>query len=149
MRDLHRIASYLLLCATFLVTVGASRAPAMTLTGALVYSSDANATPAGVVWHTASPGEGRPLGCFPWSPQAVHGDWPLANRSDGEIDPPLLVGVHLIDLLWQYDLGRFPTNMVMNLYFNGDNLNPGISVLMPYARGLTQFQQNPSPISEM
>ena len=35
--------------------------------------------------------------------------------------------------------------MILNLYFNGDNLIPGISAIVPGTRGLTQFRENTAP----
>jgi hypothetical protein len=71
----------------------------------------------------------------------------LANGTNGEIDVDIspLPFAHVIAVSWQYALGEFPQRMVMNLYFNGENLAPGISVVAPAWFGLTQFAQNPAP----
>src|SRR5262249_13713056 len=81
-----------------------------------------------------------------WYPKYLH-SWPLANQFTVDIDRPLAsIGKsYIITLLWQHVYREFPPQMLLNLYFNGDNLNPGISVVVPYRFSLTQFRVNTSP----
>lgn len=79
----------------------------------------------GPVWHTASGNGGRPLALALSSPAGV-GQAPLLNREDGEIDVSLLNVVNIAGFFQCLD-HEFPPAMVMNLYFDGDNLTPGIS----------------------
>ncbi len=128
-----------------LALAGARSAPAVELTGALLYGLRLDGS-VGPFWHTASSRDGRPLGFIGWKPQAVR-NFALGNNVNGEIDTaPFIVGNYVMHLVWQYQrLDEFPPSMVLNLYFNGDNLTPGISAVVSGAKGLTQARVNTSP----
>jgi len=134
----------ILVCAALLVGFVPRIAGAMDLTGILLYGADAAGTPIGPFWHTANTREGRPLGFIKWWPDEVR-QFPFGNGANGEIDAELFLAVSMVTLVWQYAPGEFPPNVVMNLYFNGDNVTPGISALIPYRHGLTQYQENTAP----
>lgn len=119
-------------------------AAALRLTGILLQALDGNGNPTGVVWHTSSSGEGRVLGITNWVPKQLH-IVPLANRDSVDLDMLLLPGTYIATLFWQYGLMDYPRAMMMNFYFNGDNLNPGISAFISGKKGLTQFQANTNP----
>ncbi len=124
-----------------LVAARTPRAHALDLTGVLIYGIDANGDPAGPVWHTSSDPWARPLGFTRWVPAGVRGI-PFANGADGEITIPLLPGSQISTLFWQYAPSEFPQRMVLNLFFNGDSLTPGISAVVPFGRGFTLFGAN-------
>ncbi|GIW44331.1 MAG: hypothetical protein KatS3mg077_1613 [Candidatus Binatia bacterium] len=129
----------------------APRVQALELSGVLLYSAGPSGELAGPVWHTASGYGGRPLGFTRWPPPATRG-MPFPQASDaslrdknGQPGLPLWAGAHVTHLFWQFLPGEFPSALVLNLYFNRQVLNPGISVLVLDRYGLTHFVPNPSP----
>ncbi len=114
------------------------------LTGVNLYSANDNGEPIGAFWHTSLDPSGQPIGFTRWIPQGIR-NVPFANRDNGEIVIELVPAPHIATLFWQYKAGEFPDLLALNLFFNGDNLNPGISVLVPHAREFTVFRQNLSP----
>ncbi len=121
---------------------------ALQLTGVLLYSADGEGQPVGPVWHTASGLGGRALGFTRWPPPQTRGI-PFPQAADGTLSidlwPAPLVSAHVSHLFWQYLPGEFPAAVVLNLYFNGDNINPGISAWIPWRYGFTHHRTNPSP----
>lgn len=109
----------------------------------LLYATDPSGEHVGQVWHTASGLRARPIGFTRWYPSGLRGI-PFGNNAKGEIDILLLPGTHITTLLWQPDDDGVPPVLGLNLFFNGDKRNPGISIVAPYRRGMTDFRQNPA-----
>jgi hypothetical protein len=120
---------------------------ATTLTGVALYACDNSGEPTGEFWHTSLDPSGHPIGFTRWAPSAARGIFPFGNdpgiRHDGDISIELLPISHVITLFWQYTPGQFPDHVALNLFFNGDNLNPGISAVVPWLAGFTLFATNP------
>jgi len=119
---------------------------ATTLSGVAIYASDEAGEPVGPFWHTSLDPSGRPIGFTRWLPTGLRGI-PFLNDAQGEIQVDLIAMSHITTTFWQYNLGEFSLWMVLNLFFNGDNLNPGISALVPFDRGFTLFTTNPNPVA--
>jgi len=117
---------------------------ATSLTGVAIYAADETGEPVGPFWHTSLDPSGRPIGITRWIPTGVRGIT-LLNDADGEISVDLVMMSHITTTFWQFNLGEFPQWVVLNLFFNGDNLTPGISALVPFDRGFTLFTTNPNP----
>jgi hypothetical protein len=130
----------------FLALTWPGAAGALDLTGVLIYGADQQGTVKGPIWHTSFGRTARVLGLTRWPPPGLRGI-PFANAEHGDVDITLLSMSHTTTLFWQYLPGEFPQAMVLNLYFNGDNTNPGIGVVVPLVYGLTHFYQNPSAIT--
>ncbi|MBI4514770.1 MAG: hypothetical protein HY699_03015 [Deltaproteobacteria bacterium] len=113
------------------------------LTGALIYGVRLRGT-TGPFWHTASGSGGHPLGITDASPAHIR-TAPLANNENGEIDLELRPGRYIFTLLWQCPMADFPPFTALNLYFDGDNLTPGISAVVQLARSFTAFQVDKRP----
>lgn len=125
-----------------------SELQALQLTGVLLESVDDHGNPAGPVWHTASGYGGRPLGFTRWPPPQTRGiPFPLAPDGSLSIElwPGPFVPAHVTHLFWQFLPGEFPSALVLNLYFNGDNVMPGISAWVPWRYGFTHLLPNPAP----
>lgn len=123
-------------------------AQGLQLTGVLLESVDDHGNSAGPVWHTASGFGARPLGFTRWPPPQTRGiPFPLAPDGSLSIElwPAPFVAAHVTHLFWQYLPGEFPTALVLNLYFNGDNVSPGISAWVPWRYGFTNLLPNPAP----
>jgi hypothetical protein len=134
------VSGCLLLCLAV-----AQPACALEATGVLLQAIDPSGQPLGPVWHTSSgQGDARALGITGWVPNELR-RVPLSNRANGEIDGQLLPGTYILTAFWQYRSGEFPPAVVLNLYFNGDNLTPGISAVVSGARGLTRVSANTQP----
>ena len=115
--------------------VGGGQARALDLTGVLLYAADQNGNPTGPKWRTTSGKEGYPLALSRSNPYAVR-SFLLVNGDNDEIDIPLQPGFDYVHtLLWQFDERAFPPNLVINLFFDGNNLSPRISALVPYSAG--------------
>jgi hypothetical protein len=120
-------------------------AAAIDLTGILLVGLGLDGRPANVAWHTAADSAARPLGFTAQPPHVLHTNFPLSNDAAGAVNIPLLPGTHIGALLWQCAPEEFPPVLLLNLYFNGDNLTPGISALVSAARGLTNARENRAP----
>ncbi len=121
---------------------------AMSMNGVAIYAVDQTGEPNGPFWHTSLDPSGRPIAITRWNPQGVRGIPFLndpASHPDGEFNIDLFWMSHETTTLWQYNPGEFPQWVVLNIFFNGDNLNPGISAIVPFERGFTLFTTNPNP----
>jgi len=127
-----------------LLSALASPAHAMDLTGVLIYGTDLEGNVKRPIWHTSLGRGGRVLALTRFPPPELRGIQ-FANAAHGDLDILLLPGSHMTTLFWQFLPGEFPPAMALNLYFNGDNINPGISVVVPLIYGLTHFYLNPGP----
>jgi hypothetical protein len=117
----------------------------MDLTGVLIHGADLQGNVKGPIWHTSMGRGGRLLGVTRFAPPVLRAI-PFGNDPiSGEFDKLLGGGSHMTTLFWQFLPGEFPPAMVLNLYFNGGNFSPQISVVVPFVYGLTQFYANPSP----
>lgn len=93
-------------------------------------------------WHTVAHDSAAPIvalsGLLPGNALAA----PL-NRG-GDLAYPLHSGKQLLTCLWQPLAAPFPPRLGVNLYFNGDQLTPGITAVVPTWSGmaLTQFRAN-------
>jgi hypothetical protein len=132
-----------LLLGAVLLLVHSPLAHAMNLTGVLLQALDADGNPSGPVWHTSSDPGARPLG-FTRAPPRLARTFPLANL-EGELDRWVTPEAHIATLFWQYHVGEFPPAMVLNLYFNGDSLTPGISAIVAGGQGFTNARANSAP----
>ena len=130
------------------IALGAVRSTqGLELTGVMLYAADRNGNPTGDVWRTTSGRDGYPL-ALSWSNPVGVSTYFLRNAENYEINIPLNRGHTVIHtVLWQYPPRAFPPYLVLNLFFDGDNLRPRISVLVPYARGFTHFRGNPAPVT--
>jgi len=119
-----------------------STAAAMQLSGILMQGIGADGNLVGPLWHTATHSAGRPIGFTRWALPGIR--WiPFANSgTGGEINVHLYFDCHDITLFWQFGPWEFPPSMLLNLYFNGDYVEPGISAVVSSARGFTHFQPN-------
>jgi hypothetical protein len=133
----------LALCALLLLA-SFRPAAALNVTGVLLQALDGNGNPTDVVWHTSSDPAARPLGFTRAQPRLAR-TFPLGNDEQGEVDRWFPPGIYIVTLFWQYRLGEFPPAMVLNVYFNGDSLTPGISAMIPAGLGMTQVRVNPAP----
>jgi hypothetical protein len=123
----------------------AAGSQATELTGVLLQALDATGNPTDLVWHTSADPAAYPLGLvLDEAPTNVRFA-PLQNDQDGEIDGHLLPGMHVGTLFWQMERPGIPPNLVLNLFFGGDNLTPGISAVVQYRYGFTNFQANTAP----
>lgn len=113
---------------------------ALELTGVLLYKLNMDGRP-GPFWHTSSDPGGRPLGINETGRVGT-----FDNQYEAEVDKELLPGSHIFTAFWQSLPGEWPLfGMVLNLYFNRDNLNPGISAIVPGVRAFTAFSVNTAP----
>jgi len=118
-------------------------AAALELTGVLLLPVTLEGAPLGPAWHTTTGDDGRPLGLALSTPTGLR-QAPLLNGGNGEIDVSLL---NVVDIagLWQCLDNEFPPAMVMNLYFNGDNVTPGIGAIIASNTEPSAFLVNRSP----
>src|SRR5262249_36220755 len=127
----------------FLALAGPRTTAALDLTGILLRATDLAGNPAGPVWHPSSGDrDARPLGLSGWVPNELR-TVPLNNRTNGEIGGPLFIGTYIMVGFWQCPPEEIPAAVILNFYFNGDNLTPGISALVAGGRGLTHAIANP------
>lgn len=134
---------WLALCALLLLWLPRAAA-AVTVTGIMVYSTDDFGNPNGSnaiiqgtfqaqMWRTLIQGEWHVLGVIEGLPPD-NLNRPFLNYPDLSVDLPLDEGENYFTLLGEPgpitatdDYQRF----CVNLYFDGDHMNPGISVLFP------------------
>ncbi|MCX8072260.1 MAG: hypothetical protein N3C12_07405 [Candidatus Binatia bacterium] len=131
--------------------LAAVSAKGLNLSGVLLYGADERAEIIGPIWQTGNADGTRPLGFTRWPLPGTRGmpfplapDGSLRDRS-GRLGLPLWSGAHVTHLFWQFRPGEFPAALVLNLFFDGDLLSPGISVLVYGRYGLTNFVPNPAP----
>jgi hypothetical protein len=122
---------------------------ASNLTGVALYACDESGEPTGEFWHTSFDPSGHPIGLTRWVPIGAREIIQFANdpciRPGGGVSIALPPMSHVVTLFWQYTLGQFPDHVALNLFFNDDNLNPGISAVVPLLAAFTLFKINPSP----
>lgn len=104
-----------------------TKAGELVLTGVVAFSTDASGAAGGQIWNTLG-GDGR------WNLYVTRDNLnaPFLNSGNGlgaRINVPLPVGTHTFFLFAQPDSdpGRFG----LNIFFNGDDTTPGISVFAP------------------
>jgi hypothetical protein len=141
----------LIVAAVLVVVVGqrvdaASSAPALEVSGVLLEALDAAGRQVAPVWHTSLDLAAMPLGYLLDADPVNSRLIPLQNDgAGGEMDRHLLPGVHIVTLFWQMDRAGIPPGMLLNIYFAGDNLTPGISAIVKYSYGFANFQVNTAP----
>jgi hypothetical protein len=146
-------SSFVLRLLLLVVVVSAAVVPqethASNLTGVALYACDESGEPTGEFWHTSFDPSGHPIGFTRWVPVGARGIIQFANdpslRPEGDVSIALPPMSHIVTLFWQYALGQFPNYVALNLFFNDDNLNPGISAVVPLLAAFTLFKVNPSP----
>jgi len=123
----------------------------VTLTGAVQFSTDSHgAVSGGQVWNTLGGDEYYNL----WLARNPDGTLPINGSSDAQaaINVPLVEG----ETYTFYMFGQrvlTPAVYGLNLFFNGDNAKPGISVFAPInssqfaANGSMTFQLNAAPVA--
>jgi hypothetical protein len=129
----------------FVATVARADQPAlpvMPLSGLLLYAADAQGERVGPIWHTARGGRAGPLAFNAFNPGSAR-TMSFTNDSRGEIDQPLAMMTHVLTLYFQPE-ETFPTHLVLNAYFHGDQRDPKISLLVPHRRGFSHAYLNPA-----
>ncbi|MCK6556433.1 hypothetical protein L6Q96_17920 [Candidatus Binatia bacterium] len=119
-------------------------AMAVELSGILIHAADRAGNVAGPIWHTSMDRSGRLLGMTRYPPPLLR-SIPLGNEPDtAQVVKPLYAGAHVTTLFWQYLPGELRDAMVLNVYLNGNTVDPAISALVPFTYGLTRFVPNPA-----
>jgi hypothetical protein len=122
------------------------------LSGIIIYAcaptqdpDQCDPAPLSLAWHTAADNSAAPIGVLPSLLPANAIAPPLNPTVD--LQYPLSPGNALFTLLWAPGPDGFPLRLGVNLFFNGDTLQPGISAILPTWAGpaLTGFHANLSP----
>lgn len=105
---------------------------------------DIETAPLTPAWHTGLDDIAGPIAVTESLPPRSY-LLPLINGPLGTTVYPLTPGdKHVLTLLWQSSELNFPSRFALNFFFNGDQLLPGISAIVPTWAGLgfTNFHTN-------
>lgn len=149
----RRALSSSCLLMSILLAFTATSATATELAGILVYPCDENGDALmRTAWHTSPSPEANIIGVAASLPKAGGSlNAPFLNLPDGSLDQALTPGTSILTGFMQYRWGEFPEHACLNLYFNGDDRNPGIAAITNatgpvYPGTILAFRRNTAPL---